>query len=108
MAAIGTQVVLYALLVADIYKDVLEDAALRVFAHRNGQSALQHILQQTYCLQAYTLSAGIRTADDEDALFLVQFYLEWDNLLSLFLQGECQKGMPGKGPVDKGILLYLR
>ena len=65
---------------------------------------MQHILQQTYSLQTYTLASCIRTTDDKNALFLVQFYLERYNLLSLFLQGECEKGMLGKGPVDKRIL----
>ena len=47
MARIRTQVVFYALFVTYIYKDVLEYSRLRTLAHRHGQTALEHVLQQT-------------------------------------------------------------
>ena len=48
---VGREVVLNALLVADIYHDVAEDAAGGTVAHGYTQSALKHIF-------------SIRTADD--------------------------------------------
>ena len=43
----GTQVVLQTLFVTDVYHDVLENTCLGTLAHRDAQSALQHILKQT-------------------------------------------------------------
>ena len=60
MARVGREVVLDALFVADVDHDVLEDASRRSVADGDGESALQHILQQSDRLQAYRLSAGIR------------------------------------------------
>ena len=68
MAAVGTQVVLDALLVADVDEDLAEDASPGAVGQGNGQSALQHVLQQANSLEADTLAACIRSADDEDAL----------------------------------------
>ena len=53
MAAVGAQVVLDALFVADVNQDVFEHPCLTVLAHRDRQSALQHVLQQSCCLQAH-------------------------------------------------------
>ena len=50
---VGREVVLYALLVADVDHYVAEDAHLGALAHGDGQSALQHVLQQSHGLQTY-------------------------------------------------------
>ena len=61
MTGIGGQVVLDALFVTDINHDILEDAAGGTVANGNGQSALQHILQQSNGLQAHGFTTGIGT-----------------------------------------------
>ncbi len=83
---VGTQVVLQTLFVTDVYHDVLEDTRLGTLAHRDAQSALQHILKQSYGLQTYRLTSGVRTRDDEDALLLCQRDVEWHHLLVFLLQ----------------------
>ena len=59
VGGVGGEVVLQALLVADVDHHVVEDAGLRAVADRDGESALQHILQQAYRLQAHRLTAGV-------------------------------------------------
>ena len=61
MGGIGTEVVLQTLFVANVYHKVIEDAYLRAVANGNGQSALEHILQQCHRLEAHALSAGVRS-----------------------------------------------
>ena len=53
MTGICTQVVLNALLVANVDHYTLECAHCRSLAYGDGQAALQHVLQQSYRLQAY-------------------------------------------------------
>src|SRR5574344_1186040 len=55
MGAISTQVVFERLFITYVDKHILEDAALRVDIHRHGQSALHHILDKSYCLEAHRL-----------------------------------------------------
>ena len=101
MAAVGAQVVVDALFVADIDEDFLENACPRAVRHRNGKAALKHVLQQSDGLQADTLSACIRTADDEDVLLAVEHDAERHNLLVLPAQLGFQKGMASLDPVDE-------
>ena len=86
VGGVGTQVVLQALFVADVYHNVLEDAGLRTLAHRDAESALEHVLQETHGLQTDRLTAGVRTGDDEDALVLCEGDIERYHLLALLLQ----------------------
>ena len=65
MARVGREVVLDALLVADVDHDVLEGARRRTVTDGDAEAALQHVLQQSDGLQAYRLSAGIGSADDQ-------------------------------------------
>jgi hypothetical protein len=48
MAAVGTQVVFYALLVTDVNEEMLEDAYAGILAHWDGYATLEHVLQQSY------------------------------------------------------------
>ena len=61
MAGVCRQVILKALLVADVYHYIVEDTGCRAVANRYAESTLQHVLQQPYSLQAHRLSAGVRT-----------------------------------------------
>ena len=72
---------------------------MATFVHRDKQSALQHVLQQTYCLQADRLSACVGTGDDEDAPLLVQFDVEWHHFLAMLGQRQLQQRMHSHGPV---------
>lgn len=87
MGGIGTEVVLQTLFVANVYHKVIEDAYLRAVANGNGQSALEHILQQCHRLEAHALSAGVRSGDDKDALVGSQHDVEWhDSAVEMGLQ----------------------
>ena len=63
---VGGEVVFDALLVADVNHYVTEGATGATVAHWDGESALQHILQQSDGLQADGFASCIRTRDDED------------------------------------------
>ena len=83
MAGVGAQVILYALLVADVDHDAMENAAMRAFAYRDGKAALEHVLQQPHRLEAYRLPPGVGTGDDEQALLLGEHDVERHHLLAL-------------------------
>ena len=53
MTGVGAQVVIYALLIANVNENALEYACMAVVTHRYGYSALQHVLQQSHGLEAY-------------------------------------------------------
>ena len=71
VARIGRKVVVDALFVADIDKDVVEDGHLGVLLHGHGQAVLQHVLHETERLEAHRLAARVGTGDESDALLLV-------------------------------------
>ena len=104
---VGTQVVLQTLFVTDVYHDVLENTCLGALAHRDAQSALQHILKQTYGLETYGFTSGVRSRDDEDALILCQGDVEWHHLLVLLLQGLLEEWVDGTDPVHVWMVFYL-
>ena len=108
MAAVGTQVVFYALLVADVNEEMLEDAYAGILTHRDGYATLEHVLQQSYGFQTDTLSTGIRTTDDEDALFAMQLQVERNNLLSLFGEVYFQQRVTSLHPVYNRRIGNLR
>ena len=105
---VGREVVLYALLVADVDHYVAEDAHLRSFAHGDGQSALQHVLQQTHRLQAHRLAAGVRTRYNQYVAVARQHDVERHDRLLLLLQREPQERMLRRNPVDHGLRAHLR
>ena len=108
MGRVGTQVVFQTLLVADINHDVLEDTRLRTLAHRDTQSALQHILQQTYCLEAHRLTTGVRTRYDEDALVLRQGDIKRHHFFVFLLQGLLEQWVDGTDPVYVWMVGHFR
>ena len=65
--AIGAEVVIYALLVADVDVEPLEDPCLGVILHGDGQSALQEVLQQAHGLEADRLPPSVGPRDEQDA-----------------------------------------
>ena len=85
MAAICAQVVFDALLVADVDEYLLEDACPRTVCRRDRKTTLQHVLQESYRLEADALAARIRATNDEDALPFCQSDGERHNLCALFL-----------------------
>ena len=97
---VGREVVLDALLVADVYQDVMEKSAGASVADRYGQTALEHVLQQSGGLQTDRLTTCVRTRDDQDALLLSQRDLQRHHLLALLLQRELQQWVDGSYPVD--------
>jgi len=68
VAAVSAQVILNALFIADIYEYLTEYASPGSVGQGDGQSALQHVLQESYRFEADAFAAGIRSTDDEDVL----------------------------------------
>ena len=65
---VGGEVVVDALLVADVDEDAAEEAALGGGAQWHGHAALQHVLYQSYGFETDGLAAGVGAGDDEDSL----------------------------------------
>ncbi len=59
------------LLIADVRQHLLEERKLR-FRRRHGQPRLRHERQQSYGLHRNRLAAGVRAADQQRALALVE------------------------------------
>lgn len=53
VGAVGAEVVLKTLFVADINKEFAEDTCLGTLSHRNGHAALQHVLYKSHSLEAH-------------------------------------------------------
>ena len=64
---VGGEVVVDALLVADVDGDGAEETALRGGTQRNRHAALEHILYQSHCLEQHRFAAGVGAGNDEDA-----------------------------------------
>ena len=115
---VGRQVVLDALLVADVNHQLLENAAGGVLVHRHAQPALQHILQQSYRLQAHRLATCVRAGDDKKPTIISlssllfplssQHNIQRHHLLLLLRQRELQQRVHGLYPVDVRLLLHSR
>ena len=81
---VGGQFVLDGLFVSDIDHQLVKQSRPTLLRHRHEQTALEHVLQQRHGLEAYRLTAGIRTADDEHAVcVLVESYGERHDGLAL-------------------------
>ena len=86
--AIGTQVVLDRLFIAYIYKDAIEYTHVRVVVHRYKQSALHHVLQKPHRFEAHRLSTCIGTRYEQYAIFIIEGYIQRNNILVLTAQCE--------------------
>ena len=71
MRTVGAQIVLDALLVADIDKQALEDSGFRLFVKRDRDAALKHVLQQPDRFQTDRFTTGVRAGNDQQASCLV-------------------------------------
>ena len=76
---IGAEVVLDALFVADVNHDVRKDTCRGTVADRDGQPALEHILQQSHRLQTDRFATGIRPGDNQQMLVLGELYVKRDH-----------------------------
>ena len=62
---IGREVILNRLLITYINQELFEKAHLAGLAHRHWQTALQHILQHRYSLQAHRLTTRVRATNNQ-------------------------------------------
>ena len=66
--AVGAQVVLEVLVVADAHGDALEDREFGALGRGDEHAPLEHVLQQSHGLEADGLAAGVGAGDEQDAL----------------------------------------
>ena len=66
--AVGAQVVLEVLVVADAHDDAVEDRELGALGGGNEHAPLEHVLEESDRLQADGLAAGVGAGDEQDAL----------------------------------------
>ena len=98
MRGVGGEVILDALVVADVNEDALEHPHTAALCHWHKHAALHHVLKQAHRFQTYRLAAGIWTRYDEQTLTGSQFDVEVSSMssgttfLSCFLSACCNKG----------------
>ena len=85
MGRIGREVVVDALLVADVNQDVVIDGAGGIVAHGNRQSALEHILHEAEGFETDALAACIGAGDEDDALSGIDGNVEWHHAFAFRL-----------------------
>ena len=86
MGAIGAQVVFYGLLVADIHHHTFEDAHVRIIVNGGEHAALHHILHHTHSFQAHRLATGIRTGNQEQAVFVIERDIEGHHFFAVLAE----------------------
>ena len=94
--------------VADIDEDALEDTRARVLVERNGDAALEHVLQQSDGLQADGFPSGVRPGDDEQSAVSIEGEVERNDLFAGFAVGEEKERVNGLLPVDQRLVLGQR
>ena len=105
MRRIGREVILQALLVADVNHHIFKYTAAAARPHGDAQSGLQHILQQSDGLQTHRLTAGVGTGDNQHALLGLQHDVEGHDAV---FQMELKQRMARPDPVDEWRGLHLR
>ena len=95
MRTVRTQVIFNGLLVAHVNEEIVEDAHLGSFVGRNEQTALQHILKKSYCLEAHRLTTSIRTGNNQYPLLGSQFQFQRLYLFFQILEFEIEQRVFG-------------
>ena len=99
MRGIRTEVVLYRLLIPNIYEDIAEDPYMRIGIKRRQKAALEHILDYRHRLQTYGFSSGIRTGNHKNARIAAQTNVKRDYLAPLAAKGKQKNRMDGMKPI---------
>ena len=86
MAGVGAQVIINTLLITYIYENALEYARVAVGTHGNGDSALEHVLQQTDSFQTDRFTACVGARYKQYAVLGVQINIQRHNLLVMTLK----------------------
>ena len=81
MGGEGGQALLYALFIADIRENFVEEGDLAVVAGGNMETGHAHELEQADGLQCDGLAARIGTCDDDQVVVLAQFKIDGDDFL---------------------------
>ena len=96
VGGVGAQVVLQALLVADVHHDVVEEARLGTIAHGDGEAHLEHVLEQADRLQTHRLAACVGSGDDQDAALARQRDLQGMMRCGLLSRGSSSSSVEGR------------
>ena len=65
MRRVGRKIVFQTLFVADVDENVVENAGAGIFAGRNGQTALEHVLEQSDGFEADGFTTGVGAGNEE-------------------------------------------
>ena len=75
---------------------------------RNGNAALEHVLQQSDGLQADRFPSRVRPGDDEQSAVAVEREVKGNDLFAGFAVGEEKEGVYGLLPVDQRFIFRPR
>ena len=106
--AVGAQVVVYALSVAYVHHYPVENRQLRTLRGRDEHAPLEHVLQQTYGLEAYGLASGIGPGDEEYVLGGGEVHGQGNDFLAFGPEGLLQQRMTGLPEVHLPLRGYHR
>ena len=104
MGTVRAQVVLQRLVVADVDEDAVKDHHLADLRRGDEHTPLEHILQQTYRLEAHRLASGVRSGYQQDVLLAGKRERERNDLLLLAAERGFQQRMPGPAQVQFSFL----
>ena len=86
-------VILQRLVVSDVHHDAVEDHHLRSLGGRYEHTPLEHVLEQSDSLQAYGLTSGVRSRDQEYMFLRSQSRRKWYDILLLLFECALKKRM---------------
>ncbi len=79
---------------------------MTVGAHWYGNTALQHVLQQTYCLEAHGLTACVGARYEQYAVLGIQVDVKRNDCLVMLGKRLFEQRMHGLYPVNHGLALH--
>ena len=105
---VRTQVVVDGLVISYAHHYPVEHGKLRGFRSRYEHSPLEHILKQSYSLQAYGFSSCVRTGYEQNVLLRSQSDSKRYDCLLLLSQSSFQKRMSCLAQIQLPVIGYNR
>lgn len=108
MRRVGRKIVFQTLFVADVDENIVENAGAGIFAGRNGQTALEHVLEQSDGFEADGFTTGVGAGNEEQAGTVAERDVERIHLLPVALETLLEQRVASLHPVDARIGLQAR